>query len=240
MVLLYILAPKGLSPANVLPWLAAAGQTCIQLSSAMFLGSLSPLRFRLGRFQILFVVPYVLPLVVLFHPSLWSFWRRARPTGRCFSLFPLLAAMCFAVGMFWGTAKGHRTGLAGVSFSGMLGMPGDLDLLRAGSCTGLTFIECVNLQMAAVLLIFVFRRFSPGVFLSVLGFLAWSLSCPQIFPGSITMPFSVSISSTSSSWARLLRPWACSCWRLKMSSTAIAPHRSANAARAASLKPMPT
>jgi signal transduction histidine kinase len=38
------------------------------------------------------------------------------------------------------------------------------------------------LQLAAVLLIFVSRRFSPGVFLSVLGFLAWSLACVHVLP----------------------------------------------------------
>jgi len=43
------------------PWMTAAGQTSIQISSALFLASLSPLRFRLGRFQILYVIPYTLP-----------------------------------------------------------------------------------------------------------------------------------------------------------------------------------
>jgi len=42
----------------------AAGQTFIQLSAAMFLGSLSPLRFRIGRIQLLFVVPYAAFVVI--------------------------------------------------------------------------------------------------------------------------------------------------------------------------------
>jgi hypothetical protein len=62
------------------PWITAAGQTSILLSSALFLASLSPLRFRIGRFNILYVIPYTLPLVVysiLFHGVL----RGANPTG---------------------------------------------------------------------------------------------------------------------------------------------------------------
>ena len=60
MVLLYTMNGY---PGAGSPWLVASGQTFIQLSAALFLGSLSPLRFRVGRFQILFVVPYVAFLV---------------------------------------------------------------------------------------------------------------------------------------------------------------------------------
>src|ERR1035441_4005702 len=60
MVLLYTMNGY---PGAGSPWLVASGQTFIQLSAAMFLGSLSPLRFRVGRFQILFVVPYAAFLV---------------------------------------------------------------------------------------------------------------------------------------------------------------------------------
>jgi signal transduction histidine kinase len=45
----------------------------------------------------------------------------------------------------------------------------------------LTLVECANHFMTALLLIFVFRRFSPGVVLSVLGFSAWSLTALKFF-----------------------------------------------------------
>src|ERR1700728_1203382 len=45
------------------PWALAAGQTSIQIGSALFLASLSPLSFRLGRFKVLYVIPYTIPLV---------------------------------------------------------------------------------------------------------------------------------------------------------------------------------
>jgi signal transduction histidine kinase len=180
MSLLYTVAPKGLS-GEIYPWLAAVGQTCMQLGSAMFLGSLSPLRFRLGKFQILFVVPYVLPLVV-YSVLLYGVFRAAPPAGLMFCIFPLLAALCFGVGIFWGTAKGTVPVWLGVSFSGTLGCLAVWACFTQGPARALTFIECVNLQMAAVLLVFVFRRFSPGVFLSVTGFLAWSLSSLRVLP----------------------------------------------------------
>ncbi len=119
MVLLYSIGPE--RPfGTIYPWLAAVGQTCIQLSSAMFLGSLSPLRFRVGKFQVLFIVPYVLPLVV-YSVLLYGVLGGVPPAGPMFFLFPLLAAMSFAVGMFWGTAKGTVPVWLGVSFSGSLG-----------------------------------------------------------------------------------------------------------------------
>jgi signal transduction histidine kinase len=46
----------------------------------------------------------------------------------------------------------------------------------------LTYVECADRFITALLLIFVFRRISPGVVLSVLGFLAWSLTILEIFP----------------------------------------------------------
>src|ERR1700684_3925482 len=52
------------------PWMLPAGQGFIQVSSALFLASLSPLRFRVGRFHILYAIPYTLPMVaytILFH-----------------------------------------------------------------------------------------------------------------------------------------------------------------------------
>ncbi len=180
MGLLYNLGPKR-PVGTIYPWLAATGQTCIQLSSAMFLGSLSPLRFRVGRFQVLFIVPYVLPLVV-YSVLLFGVFRGVPPPGAMSFIFPLLAAMCFAVGMSWGTARGTVPVWLGVSFSGSLGFLAVWACFVEGPVHALTFIECVNLQMAAVLLVFVFRRFSPGVFLSVTGFLAWSLSCLQGVP----------------------------------------------------------
>jgi two-component system NtrC family sensor kinase len=177
MVLLY--AMDG-NPGSGSPWLVVAGQIFIQLSAAMFLGSLSPLRFRVGRFQILFVVPYA-AFLVLYAILLYGNFGGVQPGGRLFLIFPALVAMSFGVGVFWGMTKGTVPIWVGVSFSAVLGTFSILVCCLQGVGAGLTFVECINVQMTVVLLVFVFRRFSPGVFLSVLGFLAWSLAGLRIF-----------------------------------------------------------
>src|SRR6516162_7838186 len=45
------------------PWLAASGQAFALLSSGLLLGSLSPLKLRLGRVQVLYVIPYIVPMI---------------------------------------------------------------------------------------------------------------------------------------------------------------------------------
>ncbi len=178
MVLLYTMNGY---PGASSPWLVASGQTFIQLSAAMFLGSLSPLRFRIGRFHVLFVVPYA-AFLVLYSILLYGVFGGVEPHGSVFLLFPALVGMSFGVGVFWGMTRGTVPIWIGVSFSAVLGTFAIWVCCLLGAGSGLTFVECVNLQLAAVLLVFVFRRFSPGVFLSVLGFLAWSLSSVQLLP----------------------------------------------------------
>ena len=176
MVLLYTMNGY---PGAGSPWLVASGQTFIQLSAAMFLGSLSPLRFRVGRFQVLFVVPYA-ALLVLYSILLYGVFGGVQPRGALFLLFPALVGMSFGVGVFWGMTRGSVPIWIGVSFSAVLGAFAILVCCLQGAAAGLTFVECVNLQLAAVLLVFVSRRFSPGVFLSALGFFAWSLASVHV------------------------------------------------------------
>src|ERR1035438_4963342 len=69
MVLLYRLGARDFIDGTH-PWSVAAGQAFIQIGSALFLASLSPLSFRLGRLRVLYVIPFTLPMVVytvLFH-----------------------------------------------------------------------------------------------------------------------------------------------------------------------------
>jgi signal transduction histidine kinase len=178
MVLLYTMNGY---PGSGSPWLVASGQTFIQLSAAMFLGSLSPLRFQVGRIQLLFVVPYS-AFLVLYSILLYGVLGGVQPHGPAFLIFPALVGMSFGVGVFWGMTKGSVPIWLGVSFSAVLGTFAIWVCCLQGAGAGLIFVECVNLQMAAVLLVFVSRRFSPGVFLSVLGFLAWSLACVHLLP----------------------------------------------------------
>jgi signal transduction histidine kinase len=155
------------------PWITAAGQTSILLSSALFLASLSPLRFRIGRFNILYVIPYTLPLVVysiLFHGVL----RGANPTGLLFFVFPALGFLSVVAGFCWGVAKGSVPRWLGVSLFVVGAVLGAWIYYTMGPGAPLIFVECCNHVLTALLLIYVFRRLSSGMILGVMGFLLWS------------------------------------------------------------------
>jgi signal transduction histidine kinase len=162
-------------------WSAVASQTSMQLSTALFLGSLSPLKMRVWRFQVLYVIPYTIPLVAA-SILLYGAFHGAQVSGPRFFAFPLLLGMSFSVGMMWGTEKGSVPNWLGVGFSGVLGCAAIFVCNLQGPAVALNFVECVNILMTVVLLVCVFRRFSPGVFLSVLGFTAWSLSFLRMVP----------------------------------------------------------
>jgi signal transduction histidine kinase len=163
------------------PWVAAAGQISVQVSSALFLASLSPLRFRIGRFQVWYVIPYILPLVV-YSIVLYGVFGGVAPSGRVSLLFPALGAICFLSALAWGADRNVMPPWVGVSTCAVLGGLAFWAYYKVGASWALNFVESANLLMAALLVVFVFRRFSPGVFLSVAGFLAWSLYVLQIFP----------------------------------------------------------
>jgi signal transduction histidine kinase len=180
MVLLYSSGASGFW-GEVYPWLAAAGQTCTQVSTAMFLGSLSPQHFRIGRFQVLYAIPYA-SLLVVYSILFYGVFHGVAPRGMLSLIFPLIASIVLVVGLLWsGTSKVLPAWL-GVFFCSILGGLTFLICIRVGPGNTLTFAVCANLLMTAARLVFVFRRFSPGVFLSVLGFLAWSLAFLRIVP----------------------------------------------------------
>lgn len=164
------------------PWLSALGQCSIQIGSALFLASLSPLSFRVGRISMLYVIPYTIPMVVysvLFHGVL----RGVSPSSGIWQIvFPALAGISLIVAFFWAAARGSMPqwlGLTGCLVAGWLGFR----LYFAFSAlTPLTFVECCNHFMTAALILFYFHRPSPGVFLSALGFVAWSGSILLILP----------------------------------------------------------
>ena len=56
--------PAGAGTPPSVVWLKVAGESALMLSSALFLASLSPLGFQVGRRRVLFVVPYTIPLLL--------------------------------------------------------------------------------------------------------------------------------------------------------------------------------
>jgi signal transduction histidine kinase len=163
------------------PWVTAVGQTAVQISATLFLASLSPLRFRVGRISVLYVIPYTVPLVI-YSIVLEGVFHGVSPTGPVFWLFPSLGAISLIAGFFWGVARGSMPGWLGASACVVLGCVGLWICFAIGGTWPLTFVECANHFMTALLLVYVFRRISPGVILSSLGFLAWSLFILQAIP----------------------------------------------------------
>ena len=99
---------------------------------AMFLGSLSPLRFRLGGSRILFVVPYIFPSSSTPFFSM-EFTAACSPRA---NVSPLPACLPRVIRRWHvlGNSKRDRTCLAGSFVQRHSGLPRDLDLLHAGSC----------------------------------------------------------------------------------------------------------
>jgi signal transduction histidine kinase len=161
-------------------WMLAAGQAAMLVSSALFLASLSPTRIRLGRLQMLWVIPYTLPLVVA---SIFQYgiFHEAPVHGPQLLIVPGLGVFSLAVALFWGAQHWSLPSWLGVSYSAVMGGIAYLVCYTAGASQALTFVESSNLLMTALLVSVVFRRFTPGVVLSVIGFTAWSLSALEIF-----------------------------------------------------------
>ncbi|MGA2672048.1 MAG: histidine kinase dimerization/phospho-acceptor domain-containing protein [Terracidiphilus sp.] len=186
MLLIYKLGPWDFSDGTH-PWVLAIGQTSIQISSALFLASLSPLRFRIGRFKVLYVFPYAIPLVI-YSILFEGVFRGITPAGALFLIFPALGAISLVAACFWGAARGSLPSWLGISACAVLGSAALWICFTQGAGWPLTFVECANHVMAILLVIFVFRRFTPGVVLSVLGFAAWSLSILEMFPSITQQP----------------------------------------------------
>ncbi len=163
------------------PWVLATGYAAIQVSTALFLASLSPARFQIWRVKVLYVIPYGLPAVIasilaygVFHgitPQRWQVF-----------VIPALGAVAMFVAMLWGAAKSKLPQWIGISYCAVAGSLLLWVYFVAGTAMALIGVACANLLMTSLLLLFVFRRLTPGVVLSSLGFAAWSLTALQILP----------------------------------------------------------
>lgn len=186
MVLLYTPGAHGLW-GRVYPWSAAAGQSLLLVGSAMFLASLSPLSFSVGRIRVLYVVPYTIPLV-LYAIVLHGFDRGKPPSGAGFWIFPALGAMSYVAGLAWSAAKYTMPRWVSLTVCLAAGAGVFWGLFQLGPAWALTLIGSANFLMTALLVIFAFQRFSPGVVLSVMGFGVWSLAAVRDLPALANNP----------------------------------------------------
>lgn len=183
MLLLYRLGPHPAYAADD-PWLSAAGQTAFLIGTAVFLASLSPLSFSVGRIRVLFVIPYILPLVV-YSVLLYGVYRGTPPHWAEISLFPALGAASLLACFLWGAVPYAMPRWLGLAGCVVVGGVTYWIFFGEGAALALIFVENANLVMTALLVIFTFRRISPGTVLTVLGFVAWSLNGSRVLP-SIT------------------------------------------------------
>jgi two-component system NtrC family sensor kinase len=184
MVASWIIPPNGVIPAAVI-WLKVAEESALVLSSALFLASLSPLSFRIGRLRILFVIPYIFPILVY---SVLYYGVDQHPTGLFLLLYCLLFYSAAIVAFVWSLRKGSipiwLTIVAAIC-AGIVGIP---SFSQGNVYWPLLVVESGNMLMTALLVVYTFRRLSPGLFLAVSGFFASAV--PPIFymqpVGSIT------------------------------------------------------
>ena len=159
------------------PWRTAVGQSCGLLTSGLFLGSLSPRSLEIGKLRILYVIPYIGPMVI-YAILAYGVFRGVAPHGPIFWIFPALAAVSFAVAFLWNLEKGDlpiSVGTAAVLFFGGLAL---WFCFRQNLYEPLVLAEAGNHVVAALLVLFMFRRFSSGTVISFLGLMAWA--CPVL------------------------------------------------------------
>ena len=161
--------------------IAAVGQSLAMLSAGLFLGSLSPQSFRMGRNRILFVVPFTLPLIAYAMLS-HGIYHHKTPQGFMYWVFPALIMTSCLIGIVWD--RSHRilpywSGTISCIFFGgcALGF-----YFGSGLYWPLILAESGVHVVSAMLVLAAFRRLSPGVIISCLGFLVWSLPILLILP----------------------------------------------------------
>ncbi|MDE3186106.1 MAG: hypothetical protein KGM96_01115 [Acidobacteriota bacterium] len=175
------------SDATVHPWLTAAGLTCAQISSALFLASLSPLSFRIGRFRVLYVIPFTIPIAV-YILLLYGVYNGTMPLGIPFLTFPFLGSLSLLVGCFWALAKGSMPTWLGLSICIVMGGAGLWVCVSVGGPWPLVFVESALHLTTALLIFYAFRRISAGSVLAGVGFVTWSLGFVQIIQFAANHP----------------------------------------------------
>jgi signal transduction histidine kinase len=162
-------------------WIAASGQACGMLGACLFLGSLSPLSFRTGKVRILYVIPFTIPLIIYAVVS-HGFYHHKTPQGAMFWAFPALGLASIAIGFLWSRTKGSMPFWVGTNACLLFGGCSLWFYFSTGLYWPLILAESGIHVVTGLLVISAFRRPSPGVVISVLGFFAWSLAILLIFP----------------------------------------------------------
>lgn len=173
MVLLYPTATVILARTHA-PVALAVAESLAMMAAGLFLGSLSPLSFKFGEHRILFAIPCTLPLIVyaaLGH----ALYLYSGPSGIMYWVFPALGLLSLIAGIFWDQAKGTLPAGTGTAVLLIFGGLALRLYFKTGFYWPLILAESAVYIIAALLVVSNFRRISPGVLVSVLGFVGWSL-----------------------------------------------------------------
>ncbi len=157
MVANWVIPPGDATPSAVI-WLKVGGQTALVLSSALFLASLSPLSFRIGRLRVLFVVPYIFPILVY---SVLYYGVSQHPTGYFLLLYCLLVYSAFVVAFIWSLRRGSIPIWLTVVVAVCAGIVGIPSFVNGDVYWPLLVVESGNMVMTALLVVYTFRRLSP-------------------------------------------------------------------------------
>jgi len=171
-----LLAPSGNLFLRILSahWTLALGQAAMQICAAMILGSLSPLGFRIGRHRILYAYLYAVPLVLV-ELLYFGVLQGVLPAGAWAVLLPAVATLSLGVALVWSAQKGSIPVYISLSVNLIVGGFCLWQYAHQGMASALTLAEAGNFFVAALLIIAIFPRVSPGVLFSVFGFGAWAI-----------------------------------------------------------------
>jgi signal transduction histidine kinase len=104
------------------------------------------------------------------------------PQGPVFLVFPALGFIAIAVGVRWGLVKNTLPTWTGTIASLVFGGVGLWFCFQHSLYWALALAESGIHVVTALLVLFVFRRFTPGVVLTVIGFLVWALPILNLVP----------------------------------------------------------
>jgi C4-dicarboxylate-specific signal transduction histidine kinase len=166
------------------PWISALGQSAALLSATIFLASLSPLSFRYRGRQIPYAVPFAVPLV-LYAVLLDGVYQGEMPISITFFIFPFLGALALFVGCFWAFSRGSMPSALGLTLCVALGGLGFWICFSVRGSWPLVFVEGALHLTTALVVFYLYRRFTPGTALTAFGFFVWSITVIIITPSLV-------------------------------------------------------
>ena len=175
--------PKLAATFPVLSWINVAAECSLMLSSVLFLASLTSPSFRVGRVRILYAVPYLIPLFLY---SFLYYGVSQHPTGKLMWIYWALTFLAAVIALIWSRQKGPVPSSLGsgiILFGALACIP---FFLQGDVYWPMRIVESGNMLMTGILVIYTYRRLSPGVLLATIGFAAWAI--PPFFllhPASI-------------------------------------------------------